>query len=129
VFANNPLAMHANAPFMATAAICAGEQGHYWDMHDRLFEEPGAPKTRPVVLVLVGEMGMDTTVFEACLDESSTAKERIDRDIEKARELGLTGTPGFALGRIGSEGVVRIETLIRGAQPFATFESAIDALR
>jgi protein-disulfide isomerase len=72
---------------------------------------------------------MDTTVFEACLDESSTAKERIDRDIEKARELGLTGTPGFALGRIGSEGVVRIETLIRGAQPFATFESAIDALR
>jgi len=28
--ANNPLAMHANAPFMATAAISAGDHGHYW---------------------------------------------------------------------------------------------------
>lgn len=34
-----PLPFHANAQKAAEAANCAGDQGKYWQMHDKLFEE------------------------------------------------------------------------------------------
>ena len=37
VFKDFPLPNHAEAPKAAEAAHCAGEQGKYWEMHDRLF--------------------------------------------------------------------------------------------
>ncbi len=30
--------IHPSAPYASLAAICAGEQGKFWEMHDRLFE-------------------------------------------------------------------------------------------
>src|SRR6266850_6555168 len=46
-FANNPLPIHQNAKFLASAAICAGKQGRYWGMHDRLFS--AQPKSKDQV--------------------------------------------------------------------------------
>src|SRR5688572_29250224 len=36
-FHNYPLSNHADAIPAAVAAECSGEQGKYWEMHDRLF--------------------------------------------------------------------------------------------
>src|SRR5205085_8704417 len=38
VFKHNPLPMHPDAPFAAKAAVAAGRQGKFWEMHDKLFE-------------------------------------------------------------------------------------------
>ena len=38
VMKQNPLSFHANAKPAALAAMAAGEQGKYWEMHDRLFQ-------------------------------------------------------------------------------------------
>ena len=37
VFKDFPLPNHPEAPKASEAAYCAGEQGKYWEMHDRLF--------------------------------------------------------------------------------------------
>src|SRR6266852_1746020 len=37
-FKHNPLPMHPDAPYAARAAIAAGKQGKFWQMHDKLFE-------------------------------------------------------------------------------------------
>ncbi|MBR9703730.1 thioredoxin domain-containing protein, partial [Candidatus Woesearchaeota archaeon] len=37
VFRDFPLSFHQNAQKAGEAAECAGEQGQYWDMHDKLF--------------------------------------------------------------------------------------------
>ena len=37
MFKDYPLPNHAAAPKAAEAGHCAGEQGKYWEMHDRIF--------------------------------------------------------------------------------------------
>ena len=37
VFRDYPLPSHNLAPKAAEAAHCAGDQGKYWEMHDKLF--------------------------------------------------------------------------------------------
>src|SRR3989344_3259689 len=39
IFRDYPLAFHAMAKSAATAANCAGKQGKYWEMHDKIFAE------------------------------------------------------------------------------------------
>ena len=125
-FANNPLPIHPDARFMATVAICADAQGYFWEIHDRLFESKAA--TRGTVMTLVEDLDFDRPTFESCLDESPLPAEIIDRDVKSALALGLTGTPGFAIGRIDSEGFVEVEVLISGAQAFSVFQAALDSM-
>jgi len=42
VFRDFPLDFHKQAPKASEAANCAGEQGKYWEMHDKLFENQNA---------------------------------------------------------------------------------------
>jgi protein-disulfide isomerase len=124
VFVNNPLAIHENAKFLATAAICAGAQGAYWQMHERLFAEK--PRTKSDVLDLARKLKLDSNEFERCL-QSDEPTERIEQDVRKAAELKLTVTPAFGVGRIESRGRVSIQQVIIGAQPIDVFRTAIDA--
>jgi protein-disulfide isomerase len=127
VFANNPLPMHSNARWLAVAAICAGSQELYWDMHDLLFES--VPKTQGQMLEAISGLGLDSEEFNTCRERNTSAENQIDRDIAKAKQLGLTGTPAFALGTIVSPGRAKIQKLIVGAQPERVFADAIAALR
>jgi protein-disulfide isomerase len=124
VVANYPLDMHASAKLMAGAAICANEQGRFWDMHGRLFETQ--PSTAAFVLTLAQELDMANGRFQECMEARTT--QAIARDAAVAQALGVKSTPSFALGAVERDGRVRVSSLIRGAQPLAAFEQAIDAL-
>jgi thiol-disulfide isomerase/thioredoxin len=92
VFKNYPLASHQNSEVAARAAVSAGKQGKFWDMHHALFANQQSGLDREVILKLAKELGLDEKKFVAELDAESTA-DAVNRDRKQAEKLGLRGTP------------------------------------
>ena len=80
------------------AAIAAGEQGSFWEMHDLLFERQqswsGDPQARSLFDDYAEELGLDMEQFDEDFDNGG---DRVDRDIGIARQLGVQSTPTFFL--------------------------------
>ena len=126
VFMDFPLPMHAQAMKASEAALCAGDQDKFWEMHDRLFANQNA--LSPEALSKHAEaLGLDTTQFKECLDGGKHAAQ-IKAAMAEGQKAGITGTPGFLLGFIESDGKVRATKNISGAMPYANFKAAIDEM-
>jgi len=66
--------------------------------------------------------------FGECLDSGKYAAE-IRKDLEDGQKAGVRGTPTFFLGLTDAKtGQVRVVKMIVGAQPYARFKEAIEAL-
>ncbi len=120
--------LHPGAPKAAEGAICAGDQGRYWEMHDLIFQDPKAVSPDQLK-VKAGELGLDVAAFSDCLD-SGRYQEQVNADARAGRELGVSGTPSFALGLTDPEDPDKITAtkLIVGARPYGIFKQAIDEL-
>lgn len=131
VYRNFPLSFHAQAQTSANAAECANEQGKFWEMHDKLFEEQnkldgGDAKTGPVKSTVSYTaddlkkwakdiLGVDATKFNSCLD-AKKYDAKVNADFAAGSAVGVSGTPSFYIN--GKQ--------IVGAQPFEVFKAAID---
>jgi predicted DsbA family dithiol-disulfide isomerase len=93
-------------------------------MHDGIFEHK--PRSKPEVMSLASTLVLDAEKLGKCLDDAPQAVERIDRDIQKAQEFKLTGTPAFGIGTIRGDGKVAISHFISGAQRFDVFEKSLN---
>jgi len=115
VWKHYPLDIHKDAPLAHLAAVAAGEQGKFWEYHDKLFANQ--PKIqREFLLRYARELGLDTRRFEQALG-GAAGKAAIDADIAEAKSLGATGTPAFFInGRY-----------LSGARPFEEFAKVINA--
>jgi protein-disulfide isomerase len=120
---NLPLPIHRNATLRATAAICAGKQNQYWTMYGALIETPITNYSE--ANDLARSLGLGTLEYDACLHNGTSAKQSIANDRQKAQNLGVTGTPAFAVG-ILKDGKVLVKKVISGARPLKVFESAIE---
>ena len=114
VFRDFPLSFHNRAQKAAEAAGCAGEQGKFWEMHDKMFANQRA--LEPANLdTYATEIGLDMTKFKACLDSGQRAPE-VAADMKAGQAVGVTGTPAaFVNGRF-----------VNGAQPYEAFAKIID---
>ena len=111
----------------AMAARCAGEQGKYWAMHDRLFAE-GGRLDKAVYLGHAAAIGLDQPAFEGCVKDGRYAKS-IFEDRQEANRWGFHGTPGFILIRTRTEPTEKDPAVaIPGAFPFEMFANEIDRL-
>jgi protein-disulfide isomerase len=92
VYKDFPLPMHHTSEKAAEAARCAGEQGKFWEYHDVLFYSKllqiSDLKAHARVLKLDGDR------FDKCLDDGAETAP-VKKNLEEARQLGLTGTPSF----------------------------------
>jgi protein-disulfide isomerase len=100
VYKNLPLPqVHPDAENAAEAAICAGDQGRFWQFHDLLFQDQrllnvDALKDKAKTL------GLNVPAFDECLD-SGKAREALKFDERAAEQLALSTTPtSFVNGRI-----------------------------
>jgi protein-disulfide isomerase len=92
VFKNYPLASHEHSEGAARAAVAAGKQGKFWEMHHLLFANQESGLDRPILLGLAKEIGLDEKKFVADLD-SEAAADAVNRDRKQAEKLELKGTP------------------------------------
>jgi protein-disulfide isomerase len=111
----------------ATAARCAGAQGKYWAMHDRLFTE-GGRLDKAVYRRHAAAIGLDQPAFEQCQQDGRYTKS-IFQDRDEANRWGFHGTPGFILMHTTSEPTEKAPAIaIPGAFPFEMFAEEIDRL-
>ncbi len=113
-FKHNPLPFHKDAQLASEAALAAGEQGKFWEMHDKIFENNKALK-REDLEKYAQELGLDLNKFKKFLD-SGAGKAQIESDKKDAAKVGARGTPTFFIN--GKKFV--------GAQPFENFKKKID---
>jgi len=128
VFHDFPLEqLHPNAFKAAEAARCGGDQGKYWEMHDKLFSNQRALDAAKLP-DYAKDAGLDVEKFQACLtsDKDSAA---IRAELADGAKVGVTGTPAFFLGITEpNQDKVHATKFINGAQPYANFKAAIDEL-
>jgi len=112
-FRHYPLFGHFNAISAAEAAECAGQQGKFWEMHDKLFADNadgrmGVEQFKQDAV----DLGLDQNKFNQCLDSGRYAGKVAEQKAE-GDKAGVTGSPTiFVNGNI-----------YPGAYPFADFTS------
>jgi protein-disulfide isomerase len=125
VYINLPLSIHSNAFPAAEAAMCAGAQGKFWPMHDRLFstQREWSSQTDAVQRFerLAQALQLDMAAYRDCTANDRTAP-IIVNDAMQAAEAGIRGTPAFIL--VSAAG----QRTLSGAIPFEQFASEMDAL-
>jgi protein-disulfide isomerase len=128
IFRNLPLeSIHSSALRAAVAAECAGEQGKYWELHDQLFANQTALGASAIANY-ARTAGLDTTRFQACVS-SDRHTARIKRDQADAQNAGAGSTPTIFVAVVTpGDSKVRAVRLIRGAQNYSTFKTAIDSV-
>ena len=116
VFKNYPLPFHQEAPAASKAALAAAEQGKYWEMHDKLFDnykdfKANAQDMKSFGAKLAQEIGLDVEKFKADFDKPDFEK-MIQDDMALGNKIGVRGTPHFFINGVR----------ISGAQPLEKFE-------
>lgn len=118
----HPLAFKA-----AEAANCSGDQGKYWEMHDRLFANQNALAATQLPSHAQA-VGLDAAKFKTCLDSGKYAA-KLRKDLADAQQNGINGTPTFFIGLSDPKSSeIKAVRKIVGAQNYAAFKTAIDAL-
>ncbi len=104
----------------AEAAICASDQGKFWEYSDRLMESFYTGNRGVFSLSgmkgLAADLKLDSSAFTTCLDQGEYAQ-RVQDEAAEAQKRGVTGTPTFFVN----------DTKLVGAQPFEAFKTAIEA--
>src|SRR5262249_51887994 len=119
----HPLALKA-----AEAAECAGDQGKYWEMHERLFKNQNLldAKEMPAHALV---LGLDGDKFKQCFEGGKfTAKVKADQT--DGTKLNVTGTPTFFFGYLDEKDPSKLKAIkkLSGAQPLAAFADILDNL-
>jgi len=87
--------------YASEAALCANEQGKFWEMHNAIFaasdspsEHTGKYSKENLKIIAAGISGIDKTKFNNCLDNDDylPSLQKIASDVGSA---GVSGTPTF----------------------------------
>lgn len=114
VFKDYPLRETGPSIGAAVAAHCAGEQGKYWELNDKMLHNQRALGDAQY-RAWGAEIGLDAAKFEACLT-SGKYEPLVKADAEAGQALGVNSTPTFFVNGL----------LVSGAQPVEEFARVID---
>ena len=114
VMKQNPLPFHDRAKPSAMSALAAGEQGKFWEMHDKMFANQQNLQDANLEQY-ARDIGLNVEKWRADMGSAKVAAQ-IDQEQKLAASLGASGTPAFDInGR-----------KLSGAQPVDQFKKIID---
>ena len=94
-----PLPMHGYAKKAAIAALAAGKQGKFWEIHEKFFANQNDLSDAKVEAV-AQELGLDMVMFNKDREDPAITS-LIDRDINNGNQANVEGTPTiFVSGRL-----------------------------
>jgi protein-disulfide isomerase len=105
-----------NSSNLALAGRCAGEQGLFWVMHDKLFTNQGEFEINQLSN-FANQIGADVKKFTSCLENEKYISD-INKDYADGKLLEITGTPTWFINGYKIEGNI----------PYNIFIQIIEAL-
>jgi protein-disulfide isomerase len=82
----------------ALAALCAGEQGKFWEYHDLLFENQSGENTGGFapfhLLGFASDLGLRGSAFDQCV-KAKRYESIVDDDLQLGEERAVEGVPTF----------------------------------
>lgn len=107
VFKHLPLTrIHPQAIPAAQAAWAAQQQGKFWEYHDALFEQQDK-LGEELYLEVANSLGLDIDKFNSDR-QSEAATALIEKDVELASKIGVSGTPFFVMNGETLSGAVQL---------------------
>jgi len=92
----HPFTLNPASEVATQAALCAGEQGKFWEFHRLLYARQEQwrrlPDPRQRLEEFAGDVGVDTTALASCVRSGRMLK-LIDADKAYGRSLGVRSTP------------------------------------
>jgi protein-disulfide isomerase len=85
--------MHPNAMNASKAAVAAGKQGKFWEMHDIMFQnnrDLGVDKLKEYA----GKIGLDVDKWEKDFN-SPDVDQQVQKEMGEGRQADVQGTPTF----------------------------------
>lgn len=98
-------------------ALAAHKQGKYFEFHSALMNHQGT-KNESSLEDLAAKIGLDVDKLKKDKDDPALTSATED-NIQKAQDLGISGTPGFIVG----------EEIVRGYVPYTQMESLLQEQR
>lgn len=100
IYRHFPLPQHQFAREAATLAEVAGEEGKFWEMHDKIFEtQTEWSKLNDATAFFVSlakELGLDENKVKQAMEEDAF-KSTIENDLAEGQSLRVNSTPTFFL--------------------------------
>lgn len=88
---------------VARVALAAAAQGKYFELHQRLFTEPGRA-TKAKAFRIASELGLDVGKLEADMDDPAITATLLE-NTRLAKDIGVRGVPFYLVGdRVLGEG-------------------------
>jgi protein-disulfide isomerase len=85
--------IHPNADPAARAALAAGKQGKFWEMHDELYVNSRS-LTPETMKGIAEKLGLDVAKWQADMD-SDELKKQVDAELALGQSINVRGTPTF----------------------------------
>ena len=117
VYRNYPLyTIHPNASIAAEAALAAGEQGKFWEMHEKLFDNQAQISAEGIAAIkrIAKEIGLDEAQFDEAISSRKFAAQ-VKKDMDDATRFGVEATPTFFINGqkyVGAYSAAQLRQLI-----------------
>ncbi|MDD5431140.1 MAG: thioredoxin domain-containing protein [Candidatus Pacebacteria bacterium] len=109
---------HGTGEEATKAMFCANEQGKFWELHDKVFENQNVIEDMTKIRGFAGSVGVNLTKLDACLASNKYAQ-KLQEDTSSGQAVGVDGTPAFYING---------QKIEAGAQPFSELKTVIDKI-